>query len=84
MAGAYEMCALERARANGRGVSVFRPEEAAAFLGVNREVIDDAMRRHLASRGRLGLAFFRAGKGSLITRESLQRWMEQQERAVLL
>ena len=33
-----------RARDSGRGFSVFRPAEAAAFLGCNRAVVDAAMR----------------------------------------
>lgn len=73
----------ELARAGGRGVAVFRPAEAAIFLGVDRAVVDGAMREYVSSRGRRGLAHFLAGKGSLIRRESLISWMQQLERAML-
>jgi len=70
---------IEIARANGRGVVVFRPDEAAAFLGVSDVVIRDAMSDWVRSSGRRGLAHFPAGKGSLIRRVSLDDWMYKQE-----
>lgn len=73
----------EAARAGGRGVAVFRPQEAAIFLGVHRQVIDSAMREWVSSRGRRGLAHFLAGRGFLIRRESLDTWMQSLERAML-
>ena len=74
-----EINALEVARANGRGVVVFRPDEAAAFLGVSDVVIRDAMSDYVRSSGRRGLAHFPAGKGALIRRVSIDTWMDQQE-----
>ena len=71
---------IDIARANGRGVAVFRPNEAAAFLGVSDVVIRDAMADWVRSSGRRGLAHFAAGKGALIRRCSLDTWMDQQER----
>jgi len=56
--------AMAAARANGRGVNVFRPAEAAAFLGVSVLVIKDAMADYCRSSGRRGLAHFDCGKGS--------------------
>ena len=70
---------LDVARANGRGVVVFRPDEAAAFLGVSDVVIRDAMADYVRSSGRRGLAHFNAGKGALIRRVSIDTWMDQQE-----
>jgi hypothetical protein len=72
---------LDIARANGRGVVVFRPDEAAAFLGVSDVVIRDAMADYLRSSGRRGLAHFNAGKGALIRRVALDTWMEAREQA---
>ena len=71
---------LEVAKSNGRGVVVFRPNEAAAFLGVSDVVIRDAMADWVRSSGRRGLAHFKAGKGAMIRRCSLDTWMDQQER----
>ena len=71
---------IDIARANGRGVAVFRPNEAAAFLGVSDVVIRDAMADYIRSSGKRGLAHFTAGKGALIRRCSLDTWMDQQER----
>jgi hypothetical protein len=70
---------LDVARANGRGVVVFRPEEAAAFLGVSDVVIRDAMSDYVRSSGRRGLAHFSAGKGSLIRRCQIEDWMAREE-----
>lgn len=70
---------LEVARSSGRGVVVFRPDEAAAFLGVSDVVIRDAMADWVRSSGRRGLAHFTAGKGALIRRVSIDTWMERQE-----
>lgn len=70
---------IEIARANGRGVVVFRPDEAAAFLGVSDVVIRDAMSDWVRSSGRRGLAHFPAGKGMMIRRVSLDDWMYKQE-----
>lgn len=71
---------LEIAKSQGRGVAVFRPNEAAAFLGVSDVVIRDAMADYIRSSGKRGLAHFTAGKGALIRRCSLDTWMDQQER----
>ena len=62
---------VERARSCGRGVAVFRPAEAAVFLGCNRAVVDSAMREYVESAGRRGLAHFFMGKGKMIRRESI-------------
>jgi hypothetical protein len=70
---------IDVARANGRGVAVFRPDEAAAFLGISDVVIRDAMADYIRSSGKRGLAHFTAGKGALIRRCSLDTWMERQE-----
>lgn len=72
---------VDVARRNGRGVAVFRPVEAAAFLGVHRQVVDSAAQEWVASRGRRGLPHFFCGKGILIRRESIDLWMSAQERA---
>ncbi len=77
------MIAMERARDSGRGFSVFRPAEAAAFLGCNRAVVDAAMREYIESSGRRGLAFSLLGKGRLIRREALDQWMISQEMAII-
>lgn len=74
---------VERARECGRGVAVFRPAEAAVFLGCNRAVIDSALREYVESAGRRGLAHFFCGKGKLIRREAIDQWMMQRERAVI-
>lgn len=74
---------VEVARSSGRGVSVFRPAEAAAFLGVHREVLDHAINEWVVTRGRRGLAHFLCGKGKLIRREALDQWMQSQEQAIL-
>ena len=70
---------IDIARANGRGVVVFRPDEAAAFLGVSDVVIRDAMADWVRSSGRRGLAHLAAGKGAMIRRVSLDDWMYKQE-----
>ena len=70
---------LERARECGRGVAVFRPAEAATFLGCNRAVVDAAMREYVESSGRRGLAYFLLGKGRMIRREAINQWMMQRE-----
>ena len=70
---------IDIARANGRGVVVFRPDEAAAFLGVSDVVIRDAMADWVRSSGRRGLAWFEAGKGAMIRRCQMDIWMERQE-----
>jgi hypothetical protein len=77
-----EVSPLDVARANGRGVSVFRPAEAAIFLGCDRAVVDAACKEFITSRGRRGLAHFLCGKGLIIRRESLTAWMQHQERAM--
>ena len=74
---------VERARECGRGVAVFRPSEAAVFLGCNRAVIDSALREYVESAGRRGLAHFFCGKGKMIRREAIDQWMMQRERAVI-
>ena len=74
---------VERARSCGRGVAVFRPAEAAVFLGCNRAVVDSAMREYVESAGRRGLAHFFMGKGKMIRRESIEQWMIQRERSVI-
>jgi hypothetical protein len=74
---------VERARECGRGVAVFRPAEAAVFLGCNRAVVDAAMREYVESAGRRGLAHFFAGRGKMIRREAIDQWMIQRERAVI-
>lgn len=68
-----------RATSNGRGVEVFRPSEAAAFLGVSVKEIKGAMRSYDLSEGKRGLAHFKLGKGSLIRRRALETWMESLE-----
>lgn len=70
---------LERARLNGRGASVFSPDEAAAFLGVSRDLILSEMRLWTSSRHREGIAWFPCGKGRLIRRESLDAYARQLE-----
>lgn len=70
---------LQRAAVNGRGVQVFRPSEAAAFLGVSVKEIKGAMRIYDLSEGKRGLAHFQLGKGSLIRRGALENWMESLE-----
>lgn len=72
---------VEVARAEGRGRSVFRPLEAAAFLGVHRQVVDDACSEWVTSKGRHGLPHFLCGKGTLIRREALGQWMQAREMA---
>jgi hypothetical protein len=67
--------AMALARANGRGVNVFRPAEAAAFLGVSVLVIKDAMSDYCRSSGRRGLAHFQCGKGAMIRRIAIENWM---------
>ncbi len=74
---------VERARSCGRGVAVFRPCEAAFFLGCSRAVIDSALREYVESSGRRGLAHFFCGKGKMIRREAIDQWMMQRERAVI-
>lgn len=76
--------AMERARSGGRGVSVFRPPEAAAFLGVSRRVLDNECRAWIVTRGRRGLAHFLCGKGVLIRREALDIWMQAKERSQMI
>jgi hypothetical protein len=71
--------ALTRAASNGRGVEVFRPSEAAAFLGVSVKEIKGAMRSFDLSEGKRGLAHFQRGTGSLIRRGALETWMESLE-----
>lgn len=65
---------LDRARTNGRGTSVFSPDEAAAFLGVSRALIVSEMNLWSSSRHREGIAWFPCGKGRLIRRESLDAY----------
>jgi hypothetical protein len=78
-----EAAPAEVARAGGRGVAVFRPREAALFLGVNRAVVDEAMSEYVTSGGRRGLAHFLCGRGFLIRREAMLTWMQSLERAML-
>ena len=66
---------LTRASIHGRGVEVFRPSEAAAFLGVSVKEIKAAMRIRDLSEGKRGLAHFKLGKGALIRRGALEAWM---------
>lgn len=68
--------ALTRAAVHGRGVEVFRPSEAAAFLGVSVKEIKSGMRTYDLSEGKRGLAHFPLGKGSLIRRGALETWMQ--------
>ena len=70
---------LQRAAVHGRGVEVFRPSEAAAFLGVSVKEIKGAMRTYDLSEGKRGLAHFPLGKGSLIRRGALETWMQSLE-----
>lgn len=70
---------VEVARAEGRGRAVFRPVEAAAFLGVHRQVVDSACAEWVRSAGKRGLAHFLCGKGSMIRREAIEAWMESRE-----
>lgn len=70
---------LERARMNGRGTSVFSPDEASAFLGVSRSLIVSEMRLWTSSRHREGIAWFPCGKGKLIRRESLDEFARRLE-----
>jgi hypothetical protein len=71
--------ALTRATSHGRGVEVFRPSEAAAFLGVSIKEIKGAMRSFDLSEGKRGLAHFQLGKGALIRRGALETWMQSLE-----
>lgn len=71
--------AITRASVHGRGIEVFRPSEAAAFLGVSVKEIKGAMRAFDLSEGKRGLAHFQLGKGSLIRRRALETWMESLE-----
>jgi hypothetical protein len=70
---------VSRAAAAGRGLEVFRPGEAAAFLGVSVKEIKAAMRTRDLSEGKRGLAHFKLGKGSLIRRGALEAWMMELE-----
>jgi hypothetical protein len=70
---------IVRATSNGRGVEVFRPSEAAAFLGVSVKEIKSAMRTFDLSEGKRGLAHFQLGKGALIRRGALETWMRSLE-----
>ena len=70
---------MDQARSNGRGIFIFRPAEAAAFLGVSDDLIRDAMQDFTRHSGKRGLAYFNAGKGALIRRSSLEKWMGEQE-----
>lgn len=70
---------IVRATSNGRGVEVFRPSEAAAFLGVSVREIKSGMRSYDLSEGKRGLAHFRIGKGLMIRRRALEDWMQSLE-----
>lgn len=70
---------IAAAKANGRGVNVFRPAEAAAFLGVSDVLIRDAMSDYCRSSGRRGLAHFPCGKGMMIRRIAIENWMSALE-----
>lgn len=71
------------AATTGRGAAVFRPSEAAHFLGVSRRVIDSACREWRATKGRNGIAHFFCGRGIMIRREAIEAWMAAQERALI-
>ena len=71
--------AITRAAVHGRGVEVFRPSEAAAFLDVSIKEIKAAMRTYNLSEGKRGLAHFPLGRGMMIRRGALEDWMQSLE-----